>query len=55
MKYSILALTPIVYLEKCCCVHHRRYVLYKRIFDKHRNIQAELNREVTNKQCFLML
>jgi len=39
-------LTPIEYLEKYCRVDHRRYTLYKRVFDKHRDIEAILNMEV---------
>lgn len=52
IKYFILALTPREYLEKYCRVHHRRCVLYKRVFDKHRDIEAELNMEVRNKNLF---
>jgi hypothetical protein len=33
-------------LEKYCRVSHRRYTLYKRIFDKHKDIEAELDTEV---------
>ncbi len=39
-------LTPRDYLEKYCRVNHRRYVVYKRIFDKYRDIEGELNMEV---------
>lgn len=45
----ILVLTPREYLEKYCRVHHRRNVLYKRIFDKHRDTEGELTIEVRYK------
>ncbi|CAF0972196.1 unnamed protein product [Rotaria sp. Silwood1] len=39
-------LTPKEYLEKYCRVNSRRYALYKRTFDKYKDIEAELNMEV---------
>ncbi len=45
----MLALTPREYLEKYCRVNHRRHVLYKRVFDKHKDIESELDIEVIQK------
>ncbi|CAF1267970.1 unnamed protein product [Rotaria sordida] len=39
-------LTPKKYLEKYCRISPRRYTLYKRIFDKYKDIEAELNMEI---------
>ncbi|CAF0819083.1 unnamed protein product [Rotaria sordida] len=36
-------LTPRDYLEKYCRVNNRRYALYKRVFDKHKDNEGELN------------
>ena len=41
-----LVLTPVEYLEKFTRVNHRRYVVYKRIFEKYRDAEEELNIEV---------
>ncbi|CAF2443249.1 unnamed protein product [Rotaria sp. Silwood2] len=46
MNILVLALTPKEYLGKYCRVNSRRYTLYKRIFDKYKDIEAELNMEV---------
>ena len=35
-------MTPRVYLEKFCKVNNRRHVLYKRVFDKHKDNEGEL-------------
>ncbi|CAF3653297.1 unnamed protein product [Rotaria sordida] len=51
-EYSCLALTPKEYLGKYCRVNPRQYTLYKRIFDKHKNIEAELNIEALADALF---
>lgn len=40
------ALTPCEYLEKYCRVNTRRYTLYKRVFDKHKDSEGELHAKV---------
>ncbi|CAF3691486.1 unnamed protein product [Rotaria sordida] len=45
-------LTPKEYLGKYCRVNPRHYTLYKRIFDKHKNIEAELNIEALADALF---
>lgn len=42
-----LALTPSEYLEKYCRVNNRRYTLYKRVFDKHKDSEGELPMKVS--------
>ena len=44
------ALTPCEYLEKYCRVNNRRYTLYKRVFDKHKDSEGELNVKVRRKE-----
>jgi hypothetical protein len=45
-KIFILALTPSEYLEKYCRVNNRRHTLYKRVFDKYKDSEGELNMKV---------
>ena len=40
-------LTPRDYLEKYCRVNNRRYTLYKRVFDKHKDSEGELSLTVS--------
>ncbi|CAF2089801.1 unnamed protein product [Rotaria magnacalcarata] len=35
-------LSPIEYLEKYCRINHRRWIVYKRIFDKYKDNEAQL-------------
>ncbi|CAF3629019.1 unnamed protein product [Rotaria socialis] len=39
-------LTPKEYLEKYCRINHRRWIVYKRIFDKYKDNEAQLKVEV---------
>ena len=45
-----LALTPKEYLEKYCRVNHRRYTLYKRIFDKYKDGDGEIPMKVRKSE-----
>ena len=41
------------YLEKYCRVNQRRSALYKRVFDKYRDVEGEVNIEVSDKNvCY---
>lgn len=45
-KIVLLALTPTEYLEKYCRVNNRRHTMYKRVFDKYKDSEGELNVKV---------
>lgn len=42
-----VGMTPRAYLEKFCKVNNRRHVLYKRVFDKHKDNDGELPYKVS--------
>jgi hypothetical protein len=51
----LLALTPIDYLEHYCRVNNRRFTLYKRVFDKHKDIEGELPIKVRTERWAVVL
>lgn len=46
----LLALTPCEYFENYCRVNNRRHTLYRRVFDKYKDSEGELNVKVKLEQ-----